>query len=186
MADKTRRTQGPRHPFRLVKETAENDSFVIKVECLVCGNSCKCDGGSGKNSTLQNFVHHHVERPSHQKSRKFGTDENNPTATKAKKPAPRKRKELAASSEPSAEVSAGGAGQISSSTAPSQPMTVANARTPQGYKDALLNLQQSDASPSSRFHSMTWRVIKGEGNRGMRWTGSCVGGCCRSTASSAA
>lgn len=168
VADTTRRTLGPRHPFRLVRATSGNGGFVIKAECFVCRKRVKAGGGSGKNPTLQNFLHHHVEKPTHQKNvrERFGADENDPTAGKLKKPEPRKRKALAASAESSAEVSAevsaGGAAHVSSSTTPSQAMTVARARSPQDYKDALLNLQQSDPSPSSWFHLVTCRVSDGK------------------------
>mmetsp|Transcript_27707 Transcript_27707/g.84993 ORF Transcript_27707/g.84993 Transcript_27707/m.84993 type:complete len:256 (+) Transcript_27707:172-939(+) len=162
VADATRRTLGPRHPFRLVKDTSENGGFVIRAECLVCGgSSVKCGGGSGKNPTLQNFVHHHVEKPMHQKKvqEKFGADENDPTAGTLKKPEPRIRKELVASS---SAVSAGGTAQVSSSTATSQPMTIARSRTPQGFMLALRNLKQSDAPSLSWSHSATCQVKGGQ------------------------
>lgn len=151
-----------------MRATSGNGGFVIKAECFVCRKRVKAGGGSGKNPTLQNFLHHHVEKPTHQKNvrERFGADENDHTAGKLKKPEPRKRKALAASAESSAEVSAevsaGGAAHVSSSTTPSQAMTVARARSPQDYKDALLNLQQSDPSPSSWFHLVTCRVSDGK------------------------
>lgn len=155
-AENLRQALGSRHPFRLVKENLEKGGVVIKVECLVCMSRLKLGGGSGTKSSLQNFQHHHVERKKHQEKvqAKCGVDENDPTASKVKKAATRpekKRKEPASSS-----------ASLAEATARSEPMTISRARTPQDFADALLNLQNSDRSPSSWFNSAQAKIVSGK------------------------